>query len=127
MSPQPPSVKLVAVILERGGRDEMRFVPLCADRDKLVLDLTEANVAVVGHRYDGMIPAGIHRGAKVSRLGGFAQVFCWECDRKQETNNVPWSNAVLTFRDCDDPAQQRLNPSFRCVTKRKSAGPRKPR
>jgi hypothetical protein len=119
MSPQPPSVKLVAVILERGGRDEMRFVPLCADCDKLVLDLTQANVAVVGHRYDGMTPAGIHHGAKVSRLGGFAQVFCWECDRKQEMNNIPWSNAALTFRDCDDPAQQRLSPTFRCVTKRK--------
>jgi hypothetical protein len=56
----------------------MRFVPLCAGCDKLLLDLTQANVAVVGHRYDGMTPAGIHHGAKVSRLGGFAQVFCWK-------------------------------------------------
>jgi hypothetical protein len=119
MRSQLPSMKLVAVILERGGRDEIRFVPLCAGCDKLVLDLTQANVAVVGHRYDGMTPAGIHRGAKVSRLGGFAQVFCWECDGKEKTNNVPWSNAALTFRDCDDAAQQRLSPTFRCATKRR--------
>jgi hypothetical protein len=119
MRSQPSSVKLVAVILERSGRDEMRFVPCCAGCDKLLLDLTQANVAVVGHTYNGMTPAGTHNGAKVSRLGGQAQVFCWECDGKQETNNIPWSNAALTFRDHDDPAQQRLSPTFRCVTKRK--------
>ena len=105
----------------------MRFVPCCAGCDKLLLDLTQANVAVVGHNFDGMTPAGTHNGAKVSRLGGQAAIFCWECDRKQETNNVPWSNAALTFLDHDDPAQQRLHPTFRCATKRKVAVARRPR
>jgi hypothetical protein len=117
MNPQPPSVKFVALVLERGGRDEMRFVPLCARCDKLVLDVTQANIAVSGHRYDGMTPAGTYLGAKLARLNGYAQVFCWECDRKE--NNFPWSNAAETFRDHDDPAQQRVPPGFRCVTKRK--------
>jgi hypothetical protein len=119
MSARPPSVKFIAVILERRGRDEMRFVALCAGCEAPLLDVTQANIAIVGHRYDGMTPAGTHLGAKVSRLGGYAQIFCWECDAKQEANNIPWANAALTFRDCDDVAQQRLKPTLRGATKRK--------
>jgi uncharacterized UBP type Zn finger protein len=117
MNPQPPSVKFVAVVLERGGRDEMRVVPLCARCGELVLDVTQANIAVSGHRYDGMTPAGKYLGAKVSRLNGYAEIFCWACDRKEAANNVPWSNLAETLRNHDDPAQQRLAPGFRCVTK----------
>jgi hypothetical protein len=115
MSLQDPAVKFVAVVLERGGRDEMRFSPLCADCEKIVHDVTEANLAVVGEGNFEMTPVGTYRGAKVSRIGGYAQVFCWECDRKRD--NVPWSNAAETLRNHDDPAQQRLTPGFRCVTK----------
>jgi hypothetical protein len=119
MSLQDPAVKFVAVVLERRGVDEMRFAPLCAGCGKIILNLPEANIAVVRHRYSGMTPTGVHNGAKVSRLGGFAQVFCWECDGKQEANNIPWVNAANVFRDHDDPAQQRLSPGFRAATKRK--------
>jgi hypothetical protein len=115
MTPRP--TELVAVYLERNGRDELRFVPTCSGCGELVLDFTEANVAVV----DGTgatKPTGTYKGAKVTRIEGRPHVFCWPCDSKHG-GNVPWVNAALVFRDRDDAAQQRLNPPFRSITKRR--------
>lgn len=114
MNPQPPSVRFVGLFLERGGRDEFRISPLCADCGKIIHDVAEANVAVVGDDNFKMTPVGTYLGAKVTRVGGYAQVFCWACDKKR--NNVPWTNAAQVFRDRDDPAHQR---GLRRVTKRK--------
>jgi hypothetical protein len=117
-TPHQTPTELVAVFLERNGRDEFRFVPTCSGCGKLVLDLSQANVAVVGGTAARPEPVGAHNGAKVFRLNGRAHVFCWPCDR-EHGHNVPWSAATLVFRDRDDAAQQRLNPPFRSVTKRR--------
>jgi hypothetical protein len=120
-SQQSPT-ELVPLILERrNGRDELRFVPICRGCGKFVLDISQANVAVVGGSGARPEPVGTYKGAKVFRLEGRAYVFCWECDAKE--NNVPWSYAALTFRNRDDFAQQRLVPGFRSVTAGKTEKP----
>jgi hypothetical protein len=112
--------ELVAVFLKRrNGRDELRFVPVCYGCGEPVLDVTEANVAVVGGTGARPESVGTYKGAKVSRLYGRAFVFCWPCDRKAG-HNVPWTAAAFTFRDRDDAAQQRQNPPFHSVTARQA-------
>ena len=118
---------LVAVLVERNGRDELRFVPTCSSCGEPVLSLAEANVAVVGVTAARPKAIGTHRGAKVSRLDGRACVFCWACDRKSEEAHVPWVNAALVFRDRDDAAQQPLNPPFHSVTAPRATSKRVPR
>jgi hypothetical protein len=108
--------ELVPVLLEQNGKDELRFVPSCAGCGELIHDLTEANVAVVGGSSARPKPAGTYRGAKLFRLDGIANVFCWECDSKTH-GNLPWVNAAAVFRNHDDAAQQRLEPTFRSVTR----------
>jgi hypothetical protein len=115
------TTELVAVILERNGKDEMRFLPTCAGCGELILDPTTANVAVVTGTGSGKLTKtnARHLGARVSRIDGRASVFWWPCD-EQQGNNIPWGNAALTFRDCNDSAQQRLEPSFRSVSTRRA-------
>ena len=125
-SPATAPTELVAVFLKRNGRDELRFVPTCAECGERVLDLTEANVAVVGWTAARPKAVGTHAGAKASRLDGRAFVFCWPCDRKHN-GNLPWSNSALVFRNRDDASQQPLDPPFHSITARKAAGVRKPR
>ena len=72
------------------GRMNSGSAPLCADCGKIIHDVTEANVAVVGDDNFKMTPAGTYLGAKVTRVGEYAQVFCWACDAKR--NNLPWTN-----------------------------------
>jgi hypothetical protein len=120
----PRPTELVAIFVERNGRDELRFVPTCYGCGKPVLDITQANVAVVGGSAARPKPIGTHKGAKVSRLDGRARVCCWSCDREQKTNNVPWVYAALVFRDRDDAAQQPLNPPFHSVTARRTVAGR---
>jgi hypothetical protein len=129
-TPQPPGTRLgaptelVAVLLVRNGRDEIRFVPTCAGCGEIILDPTTANVAVTrsATKPGGwkQTPIGTHFGARVSRIEGSAFVYCWTCDAKQETNNVPWGNAAEFFRDRNDPAQQKLEPGFRSVSTRRA-------
>src|ERR1700676_4174159 len=72
----PP--ELVPVILERrNGRDELRFVPTCRGCGKFVLDISQANVAVVGGTGARPEPVGTYKGTKVFRLEGRAFLFCW--------------------------------------------------
>jgi hypothetical protein len=119
------ATELVAVLLVRNGRDEIRFAPTCAGCGEIILDPTTANIAVArpGSPKPGgwkETPIGTHFGARVSRIEGPAFVYCWSCDEKQESNNVPWSNAAEIFRDRNDPAQQKLAPGFRSVSTRRA-------
>jgi hypothetical protein len=121
MTPQQsPAVELVPVILEMDGTDELRFVPRCHGCGELLFDVTHANVAVLRSGTEHPLKKiGTYRRATVSIFDGAnAVIFCWECDRKQEANNVPWENAALVLRDRNDAAQARAVPSFRSVTAR---------
>jgi hypothetical protein len=112
--------ELVAVFLERNGKDEFRFVPPCDGCGVLIHDLTQANVAVIKGSGSGkLVDSGTYGGAKVSRIDGHAAIFCWDCDSKRH-GNVPWLNAALVFRDRNDPAQQKLEPGFRSVSTRRA-------
>jgi hypothetical protein len=117
------ATELVAVLLVRNGKDEIRFVPTCAGCGELILDPTTANIAIVtepGSRKLKLTKTDIrHFGARVSRFEGRASVFCWPCDAEQG-NNVPWGNAAEFFRDRNDPAQQKLAPGFRSVSTRRA-------
>ena len=113
------STALIPLLFEREGHDELRYVPTCHDCGKPVLDITKANVAVVGWPKWRSQHIGKHNGATVSRLAGTARVFHWECERKRHESNYSWAYAGLTFRDRDDAAQQLLNPTFRSITKRR--------
>ena len=115
---QSPAVELVPVILEMDGTDELRFVPRCHGCGELLFDVTHANVAVLRSGTEHPLKKiGTYRRATVSIFDGAnAVIFCWECDRKQEANNVPWENAALVLRDRNDAAQTRVAPGFRSVT-----------
>ena len=67
-SPSPAPTELVAIVLERNGKDEMRFVPTCAGCGELILDPTTANVAVVIGTGSGKLTKTDtrHLGARVS-------------------------------------------------------------
>jgi hypothetical protein len=117
--PQNPT-ELIPLLLERNGKDELRFVASCKGCGAPVLDPTEANVAVVGGTAARPKPIGTHFGAKVSRLSGRAFVYCWSCDGKEQGNRVPWDNSAQTFRDRNDAAQQRQAPPFRSASTRRA-------
>jgi hypothetical protein len=120
MTQHSPTELAPIFLKKRSGRDEIRFVPVCAGCGELIIDITKANVAVVGGTAARPQPVGTHKGATVSRLDGRAFVFCWDCDRVQSGNNVPWDAAALIFRNRDDAAQQPLTPTFHSVTARRN-------
>jgi hypothetical protein len=112
--------ELVAVFLKKNGKDEFRFVASCDGCGVLIHDPTHANVAVIQGSGSGkLVKCGTYGGATVSRLDGRAGIYCWACDRKRN-GNIPWLNAALVFRDRNDPAQQKLDPPFRSVSKRRA-------
>jgi hypothetical protein len=112
------STELFPVLVEsKGGRrQQLRFVASCHGCGTLILDPSEANVAVVDDSDAPPAPIKTDGDATVSLLPGRAYVYCWDCDREQEQNNVPWQNAAQTFRD---PAQQTLEPTFQSASTRR--------
>jgi hypothetical protein len=112
------STELIPVLVKfKGGRrQQLRFIASCHGCGTLILDPSEANVAVVGDSDVPSTPIKTDSGVKISRLPGRAFVFCWDCDREQEQNYVPWQNAAQTFRD---PAQQTLEPTFQSASTRR--------
>lgn len=116
-TPQQNPTELVAIFLKgNNGREELRFLPTCSGCGKIVLNIAEANVAVAGVAPARLRRIGTHRGTGIFRESGRAFVFCWKCDGKQTSHNVPWLNALSTFRGLDEP--QRSPELVRKVTPR---------
>lgn len=92
------SVEFVPIYVKtkRTGREELRFLPKCCDCGKVILNIAEANLAVV----EGD-PQKIARKSTTVREAGRALLFCWDCDKKY--NFVPWQSALATFRALDEP------------------------
>jgi len=98
--------ELVPLMVKGRRRLEYRFAPVCHGCGQPILNINEANVAVVGGgSRDKLI--GKHNGKSVYRIDGRAFVFCWPCDRAQEENNVPWEYAAATFRSRDERPARR--------------------
>jgi hypothetical protein len=98
-------VNLVALYIKnkKTGCDHMRFFPKCSDCGKILFNIAEANLAVVDGGARRLKRIGTYGDLEISCQTGQALVFCWECDAKQEQNNVPWQNALGTFRGLDEP------------------------
>ena len=79
----------------------MRFLPRCCDCRKVLLNISEANLAAVDCEKFKLERIATHGDLEVSQQSGRALVFCWDCDRKK--NRVPWQNALGTFRGLDEP------------------------
>jgi hypothetical protein len=97
--------QFVAVLCKskRTGRDELRFLMQCSDCTKIIFNIEEANIAVVSGSGSGKLKRiGTRNGIEMSRIEGKAVLLCWDCDRKSG-GNVPWQNALATFRGLDEP------------------------
>jgi hypothetical protein len=90
---------------KKTAREQLRFVPRCSDCGTILFDVAKANLAVVEGSPSRLKRIGTHEGAEVFRQVGRACrafLFCWKCDSKQG-GNVPWLNALSTFRGLDEP------------------------
>jgi hypothetical protein len=102
-TPQKSHVtELVAFFVKsKGRREKLVFLPKCAECGKVLFSVAQANVAVIDNS-DGTLGRPRREGNATFREVGSAHLFCWECDGKQH-GNVPWQNALGTFRGLDEP------------------------
>jgi hypothetical protein len=101
----PPLAQFAAFIVktERNSKEQLRFLPICGDCQKVIRDVSEANLAVLDFAAVGKLKRiGKSDEFEILREGGPAAVLCWDCDRKSG-RNVPWANALATFRGLDEP------------------------
>lgn len=96
------SVEIVPIVVrsKKTRRDQLRFFPRCCDCGKILLDISEANIAVVDGGLGKLKRIGTHGDFEISRHSGRAVVLCWNCDKK--VNRIPWQNALGTFRGLDE-------------------------
>jgi hypothetical protein len=87
-------------VKSRGRREQLRFLPKCAECGKVLFDVAQANIAVIDD--DGTLGRPKREGGATFREIGSARLFCWGCDREQ-SGAVPWLNALSTFRGLDEP------------------------
>jgi hypothetical protein len=101
----PPLAQFAAFIVKpkRTGREELRFLPICGDCRKVICNVSEANLAVLNLGAVGKFKRiGTSDEFEILRDGGPAALLCWSCDRERG-NNIPWQNALATFRGLDEP------------------------
>jgi hypothetical protein len=101
----PPLAQFAAFIVKpkRTGREELRFLPVCGDCQKVICDVSEANLAVLDFGAVGKLKRiGSSDEFEILREGGRAALLCWPCDRKRG-NSVPWLNALSALRGLDEP------------------------
>src|SRR5258708_4856275 len=100
-----PSTEFVPAFnkTKSSGREELRFMPKCSECGEVVLNVAEANLAVIEGAPRRLKRIGTHNGTKLFQDAGWAVLLCWICDRAQERNHVPWQNALATFRGLDEP------------------------
>jgi hypothetical protein len=91
---------VVYVKNKKSGGEQMRFFPRCCDCRKILLDISEANLAAVDCEKFKLKRIATHGDLEIYQQSGRALVFCWECDRKK--NRVPWQAAIGTFRGLDE-------------------------
>jgi hypothetical protein len=100
----PPIAQFAAFIVKttRNGKEQLRFLPVCGDCQKVIRDISEANLAVLDLGAVGKLKRiGTKGEFKILREGGRAALLCWPCDRKRG-NAIPWQNALATFRGLDE-------------------------
>jgi hypothetical protein len=104
-SQEPRPLEFVPVYFKfkRNGRERLYFLPKCSVCGKVIVNIEESNIAVIEGKPCRLKRIGTHGDAQLFRESGRAFLFCWECDGKQEKNNVPWQNALATFRGLDEP------------------------
>jgi hypothetical protein len=96
----PVEFAVLYVKNKKSGREQMRFFPRCCDCRKILLDISEANLAAVNCEKFKLERIATRGDLEISQQSGQALVFCWDCDRKK--NRVPWQNALGTFRGIDE-------------------------
>jgi hypothetical protein len=100
-----PIAQFAAFIVKpkRTGREELRFLPICGDCRKVICNVSEANLAVLDFGAVGKLKRiGTKGEFEILREGEPAALLCWSCDQKRG-NNIPWQNALATFRGLDEP------------------------
>ena len=110
----PPLAQFAAFFVKpkRTGSVELRFLPICGDCQKVILGTSEANLAVLDLGAVGKLKRiGSSDEFEILRDGGRAALLCWDCDRKRG-NNIPWQNALATFRGLDEPQRY---PEAECI------------
>jgi len=123
----PVEFAVVYVKNKKSGREQMRFLPRCCYCRKILLDISEANLAAVDCEKFKLEPIGSRGDLEIYQQSGRALVFCWDCDRKK--NRVPWQAALGTFRGLDEPqrfpsqsARERNGHDRRCEWEERNHG-----
>ena len=90
--------QLIPVLLRRGEREEIYFLPVCAVCGEAIRDFEEANVVTMGHKSVAPLESlGALGEGEAFRLSGTAVVVHFGCDRHKW---VPWVRATSVF--CKD-------------------------
>jgi hypothetical protein len=97
----PVEIAIVYMKNKKSGREQMRFFPRCCDCRKILLDISEANLAAVDCENFKSKRIATRGDLEILQQSGRALVFRWDCDRKK--NRVPWQSALGTFRALDEP------------------------
>jgi hypothetical protein len=100
----PPVAQFAAFFVktERNGKEQLRFLPICGHCQKVIRDISEANLAVLDLGAVGKLKRiGTKGEFKILRDGGPAALLCWDCDRKRG-NNIPWQHHPSTQQRADD-------------------------
>ena len=89
---------------KRTGHEQLRFIPVCAGCEKILYDIDEANLSLVGGSPGGL--RRVKRAAaadqfEVYREPGKGVLLCWDCDQKY--GKLPWQYARSIFRGLDEP------------------------
>jgi hypothetical protein len=92
------STQLIPVLLRRGQREEIYWLPTCAVCGEPIRDFEEANVVTIGHDSGATLESlGALGGGEAFRLSGTAVVVHFGCDRHKW---VPWVRSSSVF--CKD-------------------------
>jgi hypothetical protein len=99
------STQLIPVLLRRGEREEIYFLPVCAVCGEPIRDFEEANVVTMGHESVAPLESlGALGEGEAFRLSGTAVVVHFGCDRHKW---VPWIRATSVFcRDQRSPIEK---------------------
>ncbi len=90
------ATQLIPVLLRRGEREEIYYLPVCGVCGEPIRDFEEANVSTVGSESDAPLESlGTLGDGEAFRLPGTAVVVHFNCDRPKW---MPWVRSSSVFR-----------------------------
>jgi len=90
------ATEFIPVLLRRGEREEICYLPVCAVCSEPIRDFEEANISTIGGESDAPLESlGALGEGEAFRLPGTAVVVHFGCDQRKW---VPWVRSSSVFR-----------------------------